>query len=262
VERGNCTRVEYKKRERLHAYRPTTANSSAICLVPVSAAAFRRCGHLASPPHVGNASPSDENKRLDMTKPNRDAAFGRLAIDRLCKSAASRSRAPLRRGIWGVASADAAALRRRHRPAPAPQRRVTSLVLAHRSAPSAWSRRRRSRIRLAAILGARIVVVTFASGIICDIRDDDFAAVDERVAACHRQVTNDDSRRCTPITAEPPHHFGAWLPSSIRNLTWLSRVIRSAAVLAPSAAVRFVGSVSLLSDGSPRHIVRPNAVLP
>jgi len=50
-----------------------------------------------------------ENKRLDMTKPNRDAAFGRLAIDRLCKSAASRSRALLRHGFGDVASADAAA---------------------------------------------------------------------------------------------------------------------------------------------------------
>jgi len=44
-----------------------------------------------------------------MTKPNRDAAFGRLAIDRLCKSAASCSRATLRQRPPGVALADAAA---------------------------------------------------------------------------------------------------------------------------------------------------------
>jgi len=44
-------------------------------------------------PHASETIRGPENKRLDMTKPNRDAAFGRLAIDRLCKSAASRSRA-------------------------------------------------------------------------------------------------------------------------------------------------------------------------
>jgi len=43
-------------------------------------------------PHTSETIRGPENKRLDMTKPNRDAAFGRLAIDRLCKSAASRSR--------------------------------------------------------------------------------------------------------------------------------------------------------------------------
>jgi len=60
-------------------------------------------------PHTSETIRRPENKRLDMTKPNRDAAFGRIAIDRLCKSAASRSRAPLRYRSWGVASADAAA---------------------------------------------------------------------------------------------------------------------------------------------------------
>jgi len=60
-------------------------------------------------PHTSETIRGPENKRLDMTKPNRDAAFGRLAIDRLCKSAASRSRALLRHGFGGVASADAAA---------------------------------------------------------------------------------------------------------------------------------------------------------
>jgi len=90
---------------------------------PARTAAYRRRPRLASPPRFVNTPPKPENKRLDMTKPNRDAAFGRLAIDRLCKSAASRSHAGLRQRTLGVAFGLHRRLRRRPRPAHDPQHR-------------------------------------------------------------------------------------------------------------------------------------------